>query len=224
MSRVEIYSPTYNGMYILPMFIDHYQERFPGCRINILDDGSTDETREYCESRGCIIKDVSYRANKHWYGHEPIGMMQLRNKCWKDSEAEWIIVVDQDELVDVWEKDLEFLKDFDVLILKGYDMFALGETDPKKFSYGRLHPWYCKPVMFRKSIGEINFALGSHSAKPPGDIRWCRYHFNLYHYARRHLSKEHFIEYLSKSVSSRVASKLYDEETNLSRLKKIRNN
>jgi glycosyltransferase involved in cell wall biosynthesis len=222
--KVEIFTPTYNGMYILPLFIEHYQERFPGCRINIIDNHSTDSTREYCESKGCLVTTIEYPDNLHLMGMEPKGMTDLKNECWKNSEAEWVIVVDQDELVDVWEKDLEFLKDFDLLILKGYDMFGLGESDPKKFIYGRLHPWYCKPAMFRPSIGEINYSSGAHKAFPTSEVRWSRYHFNLYHYPKRHMSREMFIKYFEPcGLSAEIAGAHYDNETDIKRLKKIRN-
>jgi glycosyltransferase involved in cell wall biosynthesis len=220
---VEIFIPTYNGMYILPMTIEHYQERLPGCTINIMDDNSTDETREFCESKGCVVTKVSYEeSNPHLRGYEPALMKDLRNNCWKNSEAEWIMVVDQDELIDVRLEDFDSLKDFDVVKVKGYDMWGLGETDPKKFTYGRMHPWYCKPSMFRRSLGEINWIGGNHTAYPPEHARWARYHFNMYHYPERNFSREKFIEYLSRSVPEEISGPHYDQETDMKRLKKVR--
>lgn len=222
--KVEVFTPTYNGMYILPLFIEHYQERFPGCRINIIDNHSTDSTREYCESKGCLVTTIEYPDNLNLMGHEPKGLTDVKNNCWKSSEAEWVIVVDQDELVDVWEKDLESLKDFDVLIVKGYDMYALEETDMKKVCYGRIHPWYRKPLMFRPSIGEINYIGGAHAAFPTSEVRWARYHFNMYHYAKRNMSKEMFIKYFEPTkVDIEKVIALYEHETDPKRLRKVRN-
>jgi glycosyltransferase involved in cell wall biosynthesis len=55
--KVEIFVPAYNGMHILPLFLDHYLERFPGCTINIYNDNSTDGTGDYCRSKGCNVID-----------------------------------------------------------------------------------------------------------------------------------------------------------------------
>lgn len=207
MSRVEIFVPAYNGMHILPMFLDHYQERFPKCRINIFNDNSTDETGDYCRSRGCQVIDYDSEEPKS------ISVNNLRNNCWKDSEAEWIIVVDQDELINISLADLASIEDYDVIKFKGYNMVGTDSPDPRDFTYGQLHPWYCKSLMFRKSIGEINYTPGAHTVNPPGEVRWCRYHFTMFHYPKRLYSKDHFIQAYSLALPPDVADDLYDRET-----------
>ena len=206
--KVEIFVPAYNGMHILPMFLDHYQERFPGCRINIYNDNSTDETGDYCRSRGCNVVD--------YVSDEPktISVTHLRNNCWKESEAEWIIVVDQDELINISLADLDAIENFDVIKFKGYNMVVQeGQNGPREFTHGKLHPWYCKSLMFRKSVGEINYTLGAHTVKPEGDVRINRYHFTMFHYPKRFYSKEEFIKEFLVSISAEAASDLYDRET-----------
>jgi glycosyltransferase involved in cell wall biosynthesis len=206
--KVEIFIPAYNGMHILPMFLDHYQERFPGCRINIYNDNSTDETGDYCRSRGCNVVD--------YVSDEPktISVTHLRNNCWKESEAEWIIVVDQDELINISLADLDAIENFDVIKFKGYNMVVQeGQNGPREFTHGKLHPWYCKSLMFRKSVGEINYTLGAHTVKPEGDVRINRYHFTMFHYPKRFYSKEEFIKEFLVSISAEAASNLYDRET-----------
>jgi glycosyltransferase involved in cell wall biosynthesis len=206
--KVEIFVPAYNGMHILPLFLDHYQERFPGCRINIYNDNSTDETGDYCRSRGCNVVD--------YVSDEPktISVTHLRNNCWKESEAEWIIVVDQDELINISLADLDAIENFDVIKFKGYNMVVQeGQNGPREFTHGKLHPWYCKSLMFRKSVGEINYTLGAHTVKPEGDVRINRYHFTMFHYPKRFYSKEEFIKEFLVSVPAETASDLYDRET-----------
>jgi glycosyltransferase involved in cell wall biosynthesis len=206
--KVEIFVPAYNGMHILPMFLDHYQERFPGCRINIYNDDSTDETGEYCRSRGCNVIDYVLEEPKGISG------TYLRNNCWKESEAEWIIVVDQDELINISLEDLDAIENFDVIKFKGYNMVVQeGQNGPREFTHGKLHPWYCKSLMFRKSIGEINYSGGAHTVNPEGDVRINRYHFTMFHYPKRFYSKEEFIKEFLVSIPAEMASDLYDRET-----------
>lgn len=206
--KVEIFVPAYNGMHILPMFLDHYQEKFPGCRINIYNDNSTDETGDYCRSRGCNVVDYVSEEPKS------ISVTHLRNNCWKESEAEWIIVVDQDELINISLADLDAIENFDVIKFKGYNMVVQeGQNGPREFTHGKLHPWYCKSLMFRKSVGEINYTLGAHTVKPEGDVRINRYHFTMFHYPKRFYSKEEFIKEFLVSISAEAASDLYDRET-----------
>jgi len=203
-------------MYILPMFIDHYMERFPGCRINLLVDvNNTDSSSSYGTSRGCNILPL--------YLAEPKGvsMTDVRNNCWKNSEADWIIMVDQDELVDISLCDLEDIEEYDVIKFRGYNMVTTdGETDPRKFTHGRLHPWYCKSLMFRKTIGEINYTGGAHTVKPDKEYKENRHRYNMYHYPKRFTSKEAFIKEYERSAPREIASKIYDDETK--NLKKIR--
>lgn len=206
--RVEIFVPAYNGMHILPMFLDHYQQRFPGCTINIYNDNSTDDTGNYCRRRGCnVIDHISEEPKSD-------AITYIRNNCWKKSNAEWIIVVDQDEFINISLSDLDAIVDFDVIKFKGYNMVAIdGQQDPRDFTHGKLHPWYCKSLMFRKSVGEINFSGGAHYVEPLGEIRWCRYHYTMFHYPKRFFNKEEFIKEYSMSVGPEVSGPLYDAET-----------
>jgi glycosyltransferase involved in cell wall biosynthesis len=206
--KVEIFVPAYNGMHILPLFLDHYQERFPECTINIYNDNSTDETGDYCRGRGCNVID--------YISEEPKGdsVNYIRNNCWKDSEAEWIIVVDQDELINISLADLPSLEDYDVVKVKGYNMVGQeGQNGPREFTHGKLHTWYCKPLMFRKSVGEMNYIRGAHVAYPPEGTRFNRYYFTMFHYPKILYSKEEFIKIFLVSISAEAASDLYDRVT-----------
>lgn len=205
--KVEIFVPVYNGMHILPMFLDHYQERFPKCRINIYNDNSTDKTGDYCKSRGCNVIDYISKEPKS------DSITYIRNNCWKNSKAEWIIMVDQDELINISLADLDSIKNYDVIIVKGYNMVATNSSNPKDFTYGRFHSWYCKPLMFRKSVGEMNYIGGAHVAFPPEGTRLNRYYFTMFHYPKRFYSKEEFIKEFAQVISCENATELYYRET-----------
>lgn len=208
--RVEIFTPVYNGMYILPFFIDHYMERFPGCRINIaVDSDTTDNSLSYSIERGCNAELVYFPFQK------PETVNYYRNNCWKNSEAEWIIVVDQDELVDISLNDLERIKDYDVIKVKSYNMVGTdGETNPKNFTYGKKYQctWYNKCLMFKKSIGEINYTLGAHSINPIQEYKLNKYRYTMYHYPKKMVSEEEFINHYIESVGYDHAYKMYIDE------------
>lgn len=214
--RVEIFAPVYNGMYILPFFIDHYMERFPGCTITLLvDKDTTDNSSSYGTSRGCNVKVIKLSEPKC------ISMTEVRDNCWKKSEAEWIIVVDQDELVDISLGDLGDIEEYDVVKFKGYNMYGTdGITDPKEFTYGKLDPMYCKSLMFKKSIGEINFSWGAHYVKPNKKYKENRHRYTMYHYPKRLVSKKEFIKEFEIAISNDAASKLYEE--GIKKIKKVR--
>lgn len=214
--KVEIFAPIYDGMYILPMFIDHYTERFPGCTINLLVDINTpDNCFSYGKSRGCNTVSITVGEPKH------IGMTDIRNNYWKNSDAEWIIFVDQDELVDISLNDLDDIKDYDVIKFRGYNLVSINdETDPRKFTHGILDPMYCKSLMFKKSIGEINFCWGAHTVSPIGEYKENRHKYNMYHYPKRFISKDQFVKEFTKAITVEQANILYDDI--MSKIKKIR--
>jgi len=93
-------------------------------------------------------------------------LMDIRNSYWKESEAQWCLVVDADELVDV---RMEFLLNSRASMVRctGYEMFGTEEDTIDTLIYGCPSLGYCKPVLFRPAtIKETNFAPGSHSANP----------------------------------------------------------
>ena len=93
-------------------------------------------------------------------------LMNIRNNCWKDSEAQWCLVVDADELVDVNVLCLENWLE-DIIQCEGYEMFGTEEDTIQTLTQGCKSAGYCKPVLFKKdSFKEINFAPGSHTCSP----------------------------------------------------------
>lgn len=212
--KAEIFMTICNGMYIIPFFLDHYEEKFPGCPINIFNDGSIDGSVEYCESRGYKVNDLGYK------GHMEIRLRDFKNKAWKNSEAEWIIVVDQDEMINISLADLDSLGDCDVIRFKGYNMYGLeGQVDPREFTHGLHHRWYDKCLLFKKSIGDINYFIGSHQASPTEGAKICSYDYDMYHYPKRLSSKEAFLDYMTKVLPKNIVLDMYEKEISI--LKKI---
>jgi hypothetical protein len=102
-------------------------------------------------------------------------LMYIRNTCWKSSDADWVIVCDMDELI-YHENIIEVLTNTNAnhIVTEGYEMMS--ETLPttegqiyEELKFGYFKPAYSKPCLFKPSeITNINFAPGSHTAKPIG--------------------------------------------------------
>lgn len=185
---LEIFVTTWNEEKILPDFIKWYRSRVPDCLITVIDNQSTDLTTKIAFENECKI--ISFTSNNEM---DEQTLMNIRNNCWKDSEAEWCLVVDCDELVDI---DTHFLKTNNTgMIFKcvGYEMFGTEEDTIETLIQGCPSAGYCKPVLFRNHyFEEINLKPGSHDAEPlinkgitdvlkTFSIVWDSTSVNLYH-------------------------------------------
>lgn len=172
---VEIYTITKNGEYILPLYLKHYKRAFPSCVINIFDNNSTDETIRLCHEAGCIVQNFPTYDVYH--------EQSFKNSIWKKSSADWIIICDQDELLQITQEDLELMPAIDVVQFKGYNMIDQQNIkDPELFDFAFPSVTYDKCCMFRRKIKEINFSIGSHSCKPEPTPRLSKLEYNLFHY------------------------------------------
>ena len=82
--------------------IDHYRERFPGCRIVVNDNMSTDRTAQIARANCCeVIIDTNFRKID-------APLTKIKNSCWKTASTDWVLVCDLDELLVGLEE--EYLK------------------------------------------------------------------------------------------------------------------
>ncbi len=182
--KVEIFSIMKNEELILPFYLKHYQDRFSNCTINVYDNGSTDNSIQICKDAGCnigIFPVYTEELLKDW-----------KNNIWKNSDADWIIVCDIDELLDVSMTDLLSLQeDVNVIKTQGYNMVDITEDDLpiEELPHGAPSEGYSKLVMFKnKSISEINYSPGAHTADPLPNPVFSDDVFNLLHYKRQNFS------------------------------------
>ncbi len=105
-------------------------------------------------------------------------LINIRNTCWKESKADWVIICDMDEFI-YHPNILKVLEDTDAthIAAEGYEMMS--ETLPTgngqlydELRMGFFKPRYSKPCIFKPSeIEESNFDAGSHYANPTGNVR-----------------------------------------------------
>jgi len=189
---VDIYSIMKNEERMLPLYLEHYKTAFPGCVINVYDNGSTDKSVELCRVAGCNIGVFPK--------YDEILLQKFKNTIWKSSKAEWIIVCDVDELLQINEADLDQLGDVDVIWFKGYNMLDVElNSDPRSFNTGCPSPPYDKCAMFRSKIKNMNYSIGAHLADPEPGVKYSKHEFFLLHYNKSWFTMENFVKAFSKS-------------------------
>jgi hypothetical protein len=105
-------------------------------------------------------------------------LMSIRNNCWKQSDADWVIVCDIDEFI-YHPNLIEVLSNIDAthIVTEGYEMMSevLPTTNGQiydEIKLGFFKPDYSKPCLFKPiDVKDINFSPGSHTANPIGNIK-----------------------------------------------------
>jgi hypothetical protein len=178
---ITIYSLMFNEEVMLPYFLKHYQSMFPGCKIVLYDNESTDNSVAIAKAAGCEVRTYYTRGKL-----DDLTYLEIKNNCWKDADTNWVAVVDVDEHLQITEKDLirEENEGHNVLIFEGFNMVNLQndlkidtiETGVRATSYDKL---YC---FNKKHISAINYSPGCHGASPAGKISFSKRTYVAKHY------------------------------------------
>ena len=164
---IEIYTLCHQEAPMVPYFMRHYSQYG---QVFMFESHSTDRSRQIAEKMGAIIVDLPT-------GNEVRDdiFTAMKNNCWRESRADWVIVCDMDEFV--YHPDmLEYLERLRCTVIapKTYEMFS--DTFPT--TKGQIYEEVCygspigsKYFMFKPTeITEMNFEVGSHSASPKGNV------------------------------------------------------
>ena len=190
--KVEIFTVIKNEEHILPFFINHYRNAFSECIINIYDNNSTDKSIEICKANNCNVFDFPDFIP---YLKEDV-LTDLKNNVWKNSNADWIIVCDVDELLQITENNIQVLPvDVNIISTKGYNMIDLNNENLslEKLVYGVYAPPYCKKIMFKnKYISDMNYEIGAHKCNPVPMPVYSEHVYTLLHYNKHNFTLETF--------------------------------
>ncbi len=146
--------------------IRHYQQFCQ--RVVIFDNFSEDKTREIAVSLGA---DVRLFGTKGVLDDQ--AYIDIKNSCWKSSNADWVIVCDDDEIL--WHPDLKNVleneKGKTIFRTQGYAMHS--ENVPYEtwleVNTGTEDDNYSKLIIFNpRKIQEIGYVYGCHEAKIKG--------------------------------------------------------
>lgn len=168
--KIDVFTTCYNEEIILPYFLKHYKE-FAN-NITIYDNMSTDNSLSIMKDFGVNV--IPFETHNMF---EEQVLIDIRNSCWKNSDADWVIVCDTDELI--YHKNLVgFLSETNLthVVTEGYEMMSevLPTTEGQiyeELKMGFFKVDYSKPCLFKpKEIVNINFSPGSHTASPTGNV------------------------------------------------------
>jgi glycosyltransferase involved in cell wall biosynthesis len=192
--NITIHVLTYNEEVMLQFFIDHYRKLFPNCIIKVYDNHSTDSTVEIAKKNGCVVEyfDTGEQLNDLVY-------LEIKNHKWKDSETDWVIVCDCDELVFITPEELANEESIgtNIVSFNGYSMVNFeDEVDVEKITLGFRDTPYDKKYVFNKSkIKEILYLAGCHVSDPtpilPNTINYSSKSYVALHY--KYLSPKYTI-------------------------------
>lgn len=105
----------------------------------------------------------------------------LKNNCWKGSDADYVIVCDNDELL-YWPLLEKALEERPTIVkTQGFNMIA-NDLDWTLATQGAPDNNYSKLVCFSPKLKEINYVYGCHVAKPVGEFRLSKTVVPLLHY------------------------------------------
>ena len=178
---ITVYTPAYNEEVLIQFMINHYRQRFPGCRIVVYDNLSTDNTVKIALANGCQV--IPYDTNDQLQDRR---LTDIKNNCWKNATTDWVLVCDVDELLDINEAELkqEEVAGVNMIRTDCYDMINLADNfDIAGMKYGVKSPLTGKSLLFnKKSISQINYEPGAHECHPVGTVIYSQKMYKLYHY------------------------------------------
>lgn len=108
--------------------------------------------------------------------------LDVKNSCWKSSRADWVIVVDDDEILYEPPKPTERGT---IMRTQGFEIFShqMPVDSYMELTEGVLNDNYSKQVCFRPSqILDINYVYGCHVSRPSGNVIWSEDTLFLLHY------------------------------------------
>jgi len=199
---ITVYTLTYNEELLMQFMIDHYRSRFPGCRIVVYDNSSTDKTVEIAKANNCEVRTYDSGGTLNDGLH-----MRIKNSCWKDATTDWVVVCDLDEMLDILPDELKHEESLGTTVIKaeGWTYVNLGDDlDVSKFTHGIRDGGYDKNVLFnKKHIREINYGVGCHGCNPIGNVKFGSKQYVMYHYRDIHpdIAVQH-----AKTTASRLSA------------------
>lgn len=166
---IEVHIVCYNEDLILTYALRHYKTF--ASRIVVHDAGSTDRSRAVCEEFGVEIQDWDAGAK---INDELLRI--LKETCWNGTDAQWVIVVDADELVYFPSGVAQTLTKYasmnvPIVKCKGFEMESPSLPSGSGQIYEEINHgapddrWYGKPCLLRPSLlRSVHFSHGAHEA------------------------------------------------------------
>lgn len=181
-----IYILTYNEELLLPYTIQFYRTRFPGCKIVVYDNESNDSTLHFANGMDCEV--ISYSTAGRL---SDLNYQSIKNNCWKNAASEWVLIADADEHLDITAEQLAAEAAQGVTVIRSEGWMMVNHEDNTNlagithgFRDADTEVFYDKIMLFnRTKIGDINYNVGAHGARPSGIVNYSKNAYRMYHYA-----------------------------------------
>jgi hypothetical protein len=188
---MSVYLLCLNEEILIDFTINYYKRQFPGCKITICDNESTDKSVEIAKNHGCEIYSFAF-DNKVIDENK---LASIKNTVWKSATTPWIIICDMDEFLTANQNNIieEDKKGTTILKTKGYQIYGNSQKEDlsdikdslDKLTRAEYSDAYSKSICFNKTkITDINFHVGAHNVDPKGDVKYSEKVYLLYHYKR----------------------------------------
>ena len=169
--EIEVYIMARNEAKMIPYLVRHYSQF---AKLIFLEGNSSDNTIDLAISFGATVYHYDMPDELDDQKH-----IEIKNTCWKDSKADWVMIIDADEFI--YHPDLiKILSETKATIIQPsfHNMFS----DKFPSTPGQIYDevkmgtedggiWHSKPIIFKPGeIKEINLHPGSHYASPVGNV------------------------------------------------------
>lgn len=194
--KIEVFAICYNEEILLPFFLRHYLSFAD--RITIYDNYSTDRSPDICRAHpdvNLIQYDSGNEIRDDLY-------LDIKNNCWKNSDADWVIVCDMDEFL-VGTGLLQAIDNQGITVISPdwWEMFS--EVMPDSNSGRQVYELIdrgvnlgqaTKSIIFKPGkIREIGYNPGCHSFNAQGEVNLLRTgDMKILHY--KHISLQYVLE------------------------------
>lgn len=187
--NIDVYTCTFNEEELMPYFLRHYRS---ARNIIIYDNESTDRTKEIAlRDPRVIIREWSTGG----FANDEM-LTQLKNSCWNGSDADYVVIVDTDEFVDL--RPLERYGVAEVAFkCEGRQMIGIDGQPIDEINRYHLNSGEDKVAVFSPKIAKLNMGIGGHKSNPTcpviTDPRLVLRHYTLCgcEFNKRRLRKPH---------------------------------
>jgi hypothetical protein len=167
---------------LLHLTIRHYQQFCD--KITIYDNFSSDGSDLVAQSMGCNVIKFGIKGQL-----SDAAYLKIKNYCWKNSQADWVIVCDADEIL--WHPNLKTILENEnkrgatIFETHGYNIYAheTPTTSYLEIRNGFPDPSYSKKIIFNpQHIKDIRYSYGAHTCQPSGTVVTANERLWLLHY------------------------------------------
>ena len=171
---IDCFVICWNEEVFLPYFLRHYAKF---CHtLTVFDNESSDRSREICKDAGAKV--ITWATGGV---QDNEAMLEIKNSCWKESDADYVIVCDIDEII-VGLENLPPLCSGRIMKCHGIQMVGQGEpTEQIRRAFDYIQ--YDKCAVFSPEISDIGFKIGCHENTPSGYTEIVKNTCSLLHYS-----------------------------------------